>query len=231
MPVQESLFHKALIVCPQCSSEEDATIWDCINASSDPDLKDRLLRKTLQNHVCSNCGLDFAMAEPLVYYDPKQLLLIAVLPGSGERPDIDFSRLDRLAEAACGFVPTASDGYSLRLVDDYNQMIEKIHLSDHGRNDRLMEIVKIAVRKNPVASAPPSGIDALFYLSEEQGDLSFLARGKDGAWYQMILPDDIYNNTERLLGETLRDDGKWVTVDAAYAVEAINRLSAMSGQE
>ena len=49
MPTPESLFHKQIILCPRCGSEENATIWDIVNVQSDPDLKDRLLRKALQS--------------------------------------------------------------------------------------------------------------------------------------------------------------------------------------
>ena len=233
MNTQESLFHKALILCPKCGSEEPATIWDCVNARTDPDLKDRLLRKILQSHACANCGLEFAMAEPLVYHDPDRRLMIVVLPkvdpDQVEAPAAelaaDSARLDRIAETVCGKTPAPQDGYRLRLVNEYNEMIEKIHIDDNDHNDRIMEVVKVAVRKNTETPAPPAGIAALFYLSEKDGEMTFLVRDGDGAWYGMNLPDSVYANTENLLGEALTDDGKWAVIDTAYAVEQINRFS------
>ena len=226
MTIQESLFHKAMILCPKCGSEEPATIWDCVNAQTDPDLKDRLLRKVLQSHTCANCGLEFAMAEPLVYHDPDRRLMIIVLPHADPaRLEVDPDRLNRIAEGVCGTVPTPQDGYQLRLVGEYNEMIEKIHINDNNLSDRVMEVVKVAVRKNSETPAPPAGIAALFYLSEQEGEMTFLVRDGDGAWYGMNLPGSVYANTENLLGETLRDDGNWAVVDTAYAVGQINRFS------
>jgi len=228
MSDRESLFHKSLILCPRCGSEENATIWDGVNAVTDPDLKDRLLRKTLQNHVCANCGLDFAMAEPMVYHDPGLRLMIVVRPeADGEAPVqiADPDALGRAAAAVCGISPAPGDGWTLRLVGDYNHLIEKIHLADHARSDRLMEVVKVAVRRQAGPDDPVADAVEMLYLTEAGSSLAFLLRDSQGAWFRMELDAGVYDNTERLLGAALRDDGRWAVVDTAYAVDAINRMA------
>ncbi len=230
MPTPESLFHKQIILCPRCGSEENATLWDIVNAQSDPDLKDRLLRKTLQSHECANCGADFVFAEPMAYHDPDRKLLIAVLPVATPEDDReeppqppDPLVAGRMALAALGHEPDLAEGYTLRLVTDYNHLIEKIHLADHGRSDRVIEVLKVAVRRNPSPGAPASGIEEMLYLTERDGVMLFMIRDGEGAWIQMELDDAIYDNVEHVMGDALRDDGQWAVVDTAYAVEAINR--------
>ena len=229
MPIPESLFHKQIILCPRCGSEENATLWDIVNVQSDPDLKQRLLRKTLQSHECANCGAAFVLAEPMAYHDPDRKLLVAVLPVVEPDPDRqeDIPPPDplvagRMALAALGHEPDPEEGYTLRLVIDYNHLIEKIHLADHGRSDRVIEVLKVAISRTPSPDAPASGIEEMPYLTERDGGLFFMIRDGEGAWLQMELDDALYDNVERVMGEALRDDGEWAVVDTAYAVEAIN---------
>jgi ribosomal protein S27AE len=229
MPTPESLFHKQLILCPRCGSEENATLWDIVNAQSDPDLKERLLRKVLQSHECANCGEVFVLAEPMAYHDPDRRLLIAVLPVVAQDDRRDKAPLPpdplvagRMALAALGHELDVAEGYTLRLVTDYNHLIEKIHLADHGRSDRVIEVLKVAVRRNPSPGAPVSGIEEMLYLTERDGVLLFMIRDGEGAWLQMELDAAIYDNVEHVMGETLRDDGEWAVIDTAYAVEVIN---------
>ncbi len=235
MPAHESLFHKQAILCPHCGLEEPATIWDGINARTDPDLKERLLRKRLQSHVCANCGLDFILAEPLVYHDPALRLLVVVIPDAApeERaPEADAApRYDdpavaaRMARAACGFEPAPADGYTLRMVPDYNHLIEKIHLADHGRDDRLIEVLKVAIRRNPTPGKPTSGIAEILYAGEQDEEMCFMIRDGEGAWFQLELDAALYSNAARVMGGALGPEGQWAVIDTAYAVDLINRLS------
>ncbi len=233
MSVHESLFHKQAILCPHCGLEEQATIWDGVNAQTDPDLKQRLLRKTLQHHVCSNCGLDFILAEPLVYHDPARRLLLILAPvpatdapGDAAREHVDDPHIaGRLARAICGFTPTPADGYTLRMVSDYNHLIEKIHLADHARDDRLIEVLKVAVRRNPMPGAPAAAIADMLYAGEQDDVLRFMVRDEKGNWFQMELDAALYQNAVEVVGAALEGEGQWAVIDAAYAVALINRLS------
>ena len=82
----ESQFYHEDITCPVCLYEEPATKWTVINAATDPDLKDRLLRKQIHQQICSNCGNLYLIVQPLLYLDPAAQLIIYCHPDQSAGP-------------------------------------------------------------------------------------------------------------------------------------------------
>ncbi len=73
-------FHKENIQCPFCLSDEEVVIWDHIDATEDPDLKERLLKKECQVLYCPNCGEESILARPLLYSDGEAGYVLAWRP-------------------------------------------------------------------------------------------------------------------------------------------------------
>lgn len=221
--MEESRFTKEAVVCPVCLNEELATVWTTINAESDPDLKEQLLRKQIHEQICSNCGTGYYLDRPLLYADPAARLMVYGPVGAGAA---DRSR-------QTGALP-APAGWTLRLAADYNQLIEKIHLQDHDCHDGVMELVKLAVRRQGCAGPDPDGADAgagqairtLYFLTADERTLCFMAADEAGRWYTLELDRDVYWNTERLLaGMPAVPTGSWQVVDADYAAALLRQLA------
>ena len=224
--MEESRFAKEAVVCPVCLNEELATVWTTINAESDPDLKEQLLRKQIHEQICSNCGAGYFLARPLLYADPAARLMVFC--------PADPKAADRSRQT--GALP-APAGWTLRLAADYNQLIEKIHLQDHHCHDGVMELVKLAVRRQGGAGPDPDGADAeggtagqairkLYFLTADERTLCFMAADEAGRWYTLELDRDVYWNTERLLaGMPTVPTGSWQVVDAEYAATLLRQLA------
>ncbi len=142
-------FHRETVSCPHCLNEEEVIIWDLIDVSQDPDLEDKLLLKELQNFECQNCNHLYILERPLLYLNPQKKTAIYYAPTLQEIADA--VRVNgRLAPDLAAQLPLDFgldfSTYHLRLVSSYNALIEKVHLLQDGLSDRLMEVVKLAVK-------------------------------------------------------------------------------------
>jgi hypothetical protein len=202
-----TLFHKELVSCPHCLNEEEITVWDQLDAQSDPDLKEKLLRKELQVFDCRNCGRRHLLAHPMLYRDDDKKLVIWCDPAvKALAAGFESSELSKKLPAP--------HGYHLRLASEVNQMIELIHLYENRIDERIMEIVKLAVlawQKEEIK------VTQLRYLSSSRERILFLALGDDGQWYQLPVAFSLYEQLEAHLYSQLPPEKGWLNVNQDLA--------------
>ncbi len=234
-----SRFHRSLIQCPKCLNDIDAVIWDVINADTDPDLKERLLLKIVQQQVCQNCGNDFVLAEPLLYCEPEHKLMIACIPETAEEADeISDNSASAAADGRKNVEKTADvdspdlsaainpadlPDWHFRRFSDYNSLIETIHIYDHFCDDRLMAIVKVAIRTQ--GNLEPPTVDIRF-LTADDTLMRFLAQSDSGDWFTVDYPTEIYLNTEAMFQKALPPEAGWLSPDSAFAASLIRKQTA-----
>jgi len=213
--MNESRFSKELLQCPVCLNEFEATVWQTIEAETDPDLKDKLLRKDLLTQQCANCGHTWLPARPLLYRDESEKLLIYCHAGqTGEQ-----------AQALLALMP-GLPGWTMRLVANTNGLNEKIHIFDHQCDDRLIEFIKLAIKRQGIDNQT-GAIDQLFFLTADDQAFRFLVAGDDGSWYSIDLESQIYLNAEALTEGQLPDlTGQWRMIDEAFADDLLRKLAA-----
>lgn len=217
-------FHKEDVLCPHCANEVSALIWDRVDVAEDPDLKLRLLKKELQSFECENCGERSILAEPLLYLDAGARCAYfycpeheALLKGSGRLPE--NLALPGLAELL-GPGAEAGGPWQLRLTCLYNDLIEKVHLRDAGLDDRLMELVKLALRTR-LLEAQGVRLAECYFLAAEEERLFFQVRDEETGWNRFEGEREIYANAQSLLAEQLPEDGGWRLIDADWALRFV----------
>ncbi len=231
--MSQSQFHRAMVRCPRCLNDIDAVIWDVIDASADPDLKERLLQKKVQEQECLNCGHTFILAEPLLYREDAHRLLVFYAPAAASPAAAGLEAADdgeRAAAAPAGADgplaapdPSGFPGWHLRRVGDYNSLIETIHIHDHFCDDRLMAVVKVAIQTQGCLDPEPS---AVFFLTADDTVMRFMARTGDDEWFSVDYPPDIYTNTEALFKDALPAEDGWLAVDTAYGAALVREQTA-----
>lgn len=216
----ESQFYHEDVQCPVCLYEEPTTKWTVINAATDPDLKDRLLRKQIHQQICSNCGHLYLVAQPFLYLEPESRLILYAHQdlSAGRIPDDVVARLPVLT------------GWTMRLVPDANQLIEKIHINDHHCDDRIMELVKLAILRQgsqlEAGQADAPLMANLFFLTANDAVMRFMVMDEDQSWYSLDLDTQIYLNTEKLVQDYLDDTpAGWQIVGRELAESWLRRLA------
>ncbi|MDD2457154.1 MAG: CpXC domain-containing protein [Eubacteriales bacterium] len=223
----ETSFHQVLAQCPVCLNEETLTIWDVIDASTDPDLREKLLRKTLQSLDCRNCGNATLIASPLTYLDPDHGLQIECRPDLSPA-DLE-NRLSQLRQSP-ELAGELSGDSCLRLVCSMNDLIEKIHVREQQLDDQVLEIVKLAVLRHGSTESP---IEELRFVGAAGDELSFVIRNGEG-WFQYALPGQAYDNAAQLLDRLtdtgllteLEDDTTFMLIDQTFAARCLDAFTA-----
>jgi hypothetical protein len=207
----ETRFSKVQAQCPICLNEEPVTIWQAINGSTDPDLKEKLLRKQLQIQHCSNCGNSTVLSYPLLYLDPERRQMYFCLSGLSEAASREA--VEALPDPV---------GWQLRLVKDYNQLIEKIHIADHHCDDRLIELIKLAVVRQGEYDIKDG---CIYFLTADDHNFRFMTAQSDGQWYTLDLESETYLNAEQLVPNLPELAGQWQTIGQDYARQLLKRLA------
>lgn len=235
-------FHYEPVECKYCLNEEEIVVWDMIDLADDPDLEDKILHKDLQNFICHNCQRNYLLEKPFLLIDRAKKSLIYYHPGFNESlADMPREKDGRLAAALRGQLPTdfgfETKGFRLRLVTDYNDLIEKLHIARCGLSDRLIEVVKLAMEARlndedqlawEKAAAENPELEEYTNQAFEQKELHFL--GQEGpsllfqrhtsglGWRQLELSSEVYDRAELLLSARLPEEGSWDAVDRTWAL-------------
>lgn len=225
-----TLFHKAEITCPYCASGEDVVVWDRIDVAEDPDLKERLLRKEVQQHICQNCGEDFILALPLLYVDEAKQMQVYYCPhfadalkeweasgGHTSQENLPHGVAEELAR----LFPDVPARARLRLEPTYNGLIEQIHLREQGLDDRVMAVVKLALSSRYLTEEEIL-FDEMFFLSLSDKTLLFEVLEHDKGWHTLETDPELYLNALAILETRLPPDNHWQLVDRAFARQLIS---------
>ena len=117
--------------CPKCERSQSVRVRNTIDATAEPALKEALLARTSMAHVCVGCGAEYQLAYDFLYVDSERDFAIVLSQAAHAR-----GLADR--------VPT-HPGPRRRLVGSWAQLVEKILVFDAELDDRVVELVKLAV--------------------------------------------------------------------------------------
>ena len=205
------------ITCRACGRQQEFVVWETINATLNPELKQRLLAGELTTFVCDGCGDRAEVIYSMLYHDMAKRFMVWLLAEGDAQVDLEmFGELG-------GVIEESMRGYRLRTVCSRNELIEKVLLFDADIDDRAMELFKLALvetmRADPEMPAglllfagaddAPAGRVIRFVLLHEAG-----RRDLAVPWDEW---DRVAPGLASLLPEPQAEAGKWLRVDEAYA--------------
>ena len=198
------------VKCPSCGQPAVFTIWDSINATTDPELKERFMSGDLNAFRCEGCGDQTQIWYPVLYHDMQQLLLVWFMSGADKPPDVPG-----LLDSMDG---DDGAGYRFRLVLSPNELKEKILLADAGLDDRVVELMKWLIRQNDHgARLKPDDVLLFAQVEEEEAVpemLFVILRG--GEQLSSSLPFSMYGELAEAvapqLGTIYPGEGRWLRV-------------------
>ena len=66
--------------CPSCGHNQEATYWQTINVTVSPELKQFLMKGTINTFACEKCGEKAFINIPLMYHDMDQKFCVQYYP-------------------------------------------------------------------------------------------------------------------------------------------------------
>ena len=121
------------LACPKCGHKHILKKYGTVNVTEKKKMKEKILKNELFVFRCEECGLYAPLTYDSLYVDDKRKLMIYLAPVmTGEVQE----RLDSLG---------AVKGGTKRLVDNINDLKEKIMIADNHLDDRVIELLKIMV--------------------------------------------------------------------------------------
>lgn len=221
-----SRLHKEETTCPDCHYIEDTTIWDVVLVKEDPDLKEEILLKKLQSFYCSNCQAHYVLEKSFLYVDEEKQVLIyyapdlkhlfqeGMLKGLFTLPsEIEAGLPEQVRKLA------QNKNWKLRLCLEYNDVIEKIHLFDHGLEDDVMEVLKLAIRSR--LTEEEKFAEKIYFISADTQQMIFQAGYADAQWEHLDLALSMYQNAEKVLKLRLPETKGLCLRDENFALEFV----------
>lgn len=219
-----SLNTNQTIKCPACGQMHEITVWNSITVSDSPDLKDDLLKGKINIFNCPSCSHRALMPVPLLYHDEAKKLMISFSPCEDDVTKRQLFSNIKESSMQSGEL-SKLEGYTLRFVSEYNNLLEKILLLDFGLWDKAIELIKLMIlTQEPEKSEHRK----CMFGKMENDEIEFLVQDKkENQIYTSRVPKSSYD----AISEQLRMSGAkpysfdWELVDIDYAAALLDGIN------
>jgi DNA-directed RNA polymerase subunit RPC12/RpoP len=151
-------------VCPECGQKNMGRIYQILDVTENPLLKEKIKDLSLFWTKCSHCGHKVRLEYPCLYIDGEREVMIYFL-NRDDKPDEKM--LSYYGEAY-----HLAKSVKKRLCRNLLDFIEKISVFDSQYDDRAVELLKMVI----MAKQGINGKEAekiCFYRTNERGNLEF----------------------------------------------------------
>jgi hypothetical protein len=212
------------VTCPACGHEQTFQAWQSINATTEPDLKQRLLDGELTTCTCGGCNREAHVTFGLLYHDMEKRVMIWLVPGDESTDDIGHAGLETVNRMT-------EEGYTFRLVRTQNELVEKILIFDDGLDDRVIELFKFAIWNSLVEGQRPQD-GSMFYsgaTDTESGEriMELVLFAETGQTSFEVPWEEAFRTFESEVAPVIADagaqPGPWPRIDQAFAQALLRR--------
>lgn len=225
-----SLTAKANGVCSKCGQTTEITVYKSINTADNPELKEKVKNGSLFLWECPHCGtVNLARYETL-YHAPQKKLMLWLVP-DGKISETQMQAITNHTKAM--------GGYTLRLVRDMGELMEKVLIFDSGLDDVVIELCKWVTKREMTSTSGKetkleekqnndeiSASTFHFYKVEGEGDgrLIILSYASKGQMVGLKIGWNVYEDCEGIIerNPAVRPGEGFVRVDAKW-IESIVR--------
>lgn len=197
--------NKIELVCPECNEKFNVDIFTSINVQMDKDMKNRVLSGKLFDMECTHCNSKFHIPYPVLYHDMEKKLLIQFTEEKELEP------IKKILDHA-----NVGKDYTVRIVDNERDWIEKILISDSGYDDRIMELYKLLVLSQ---YEDADNVNGLYYWNiqnfENPHYVMVLDEKESDKMHFMPFHEGVYKQVEEVFLSDIKQD---YIVDASWAV-------------
>ena len=205
-----SLEHNRQIKCEECGKVFDVTIYESINVTLNPELKEKVIHGDIYCFECPYCHHQHYIQYPFLYHDMEHkfminqgsfgLLMNYYEEMKGSKINIDFPRF--------------MDGYVNIGVTSYRDLCSKIAILEKGLDYRVATLCQIGLQMHISRLAnekEQEKVTGSFFIIDENGKLTLLVelqslKDKNKARHFPIeVEGEIYNDIKEKDGNKLND--------------------------
>ena len=117
--------------CPKCGHKHTLRKYRRVNVNEKKDLKDDILQNKLYTFTCEECSFTAPLTYDSLYLDSKKRLAIYMAPVMNQEVEKELKVLNKEIHG------------KKRLVDNLNDLKEKILIADMQFDDRVIEVIKV----------------------------------------------------------------------------------------
>lgn len=215
-----SRMHEEKVCCPKCGSEGTALVFDSVNVSVDPTLKELVLEGRLTEFRCHACDAVSGLEYNLLYHDMDRMLLLWLTFDSDRTPD----------PVALHLGSSLGAQYRRRIVRSRRHLAEKILAFDEELDDRVVEILKVMVwqQQHSDVDIPFDRFCFMGREADHMGSWLVFAQVMDsGEWPTIEVPFAVYEEfVARFEGVLPSPAGlPWLEADTRYAQQMLERAA------
>ena len=164
--------------CPKCGHTQEFLMWESVNVQLNPEMKEKILDRSFFSQTCDICGTIAQVLYTFLYHDMEARLMVYIVsakePDELERHIKEINKFSDMLtnppnDEIDALVGSIKDEYTLRIVTDYNQLLEKIYIFRNGLDDRLVEMYKLYSFVQKMDQLKDKNVNAI-YFDESRGD-------------------------------------------------------------
>ena len=163
-------FSKEQYECPYCKNMGEFTMYESVNVTLDPSLREKLFSGELFECKCSKCGKTTTVLYSLLYHDMTNKFMIYYSPTDIESVNQHYNEL------LTSYPGLRRSLY--RTTDNINSLKEKVVILEAGLNDIVIEFAKVMAKYGD--NNLPENSDLLFEgvikSKEKQSKDAFILR-------------------------------------------------------
>ena len=179
-----SIPKKMTVKCSKCGAEIDVTVFESVNTDFAEDIIEQITSGDLFNAKCDKCGFVSHLEYDVLYHDVKHGAMVWVLHNNSP----EYS--NRVAELRSS--PNMLKYKTTRIVNNMNELRQKVACLENGRDDRVIELCKVFIVYNLLSKQPDFDFNNAFYTNFLDQERVFLY-DKNGQELSCELTDDIYS--------------------------------------
>jgi hypothetical protein len=206
--------------CRSCKTVSKQRLWDSVNVTLDPSLRERALSGDIFRLTCPACGEGVHAQYDCLYHDMQKTFMV------------QLTHEDRVGEVSVALAEAAKqmtmrEQYRMRIVTSFHDMVEKIFVLEAGLSDGIVEIIKVLL---PAEDPAMRDAQLRFQAVTDEGELAFaIVRASEKPKYA-VLPRALYDDLKDKAFEDMfaHTDarGQWLSVDG----DAVQKFFASRDQ-
>jgi hypothetical protein len=123
-----SMANTIKLSCPKCKNTQEVVVWESLNVSLDPELRNKLVCGEINIFRCESCNSKVLINSPLLYHDMKREYCVQYFP---PKKIEDFEFYDGFTiDGKLSGLPTDNYLVAPHIVFDFNEMIRYIQFRD-----------------------------------------------------------------------------------------------------